>query len=124
MLECLEKISSRYEARIHGYCLMPNHFHVLMEQQELSISQAMRSLGTRYARYFNQKYHKVGHVFQGRFRGMLCDKNSYLLELVRYLHLNPVRARLVALPQDWPWSSMAAYLGKKRNGKTVPDLTI
>ncbi len=115
MLEGLEKISSRYKVRIHSYCLMPNHFHLLIEQQDLSVSLAMRSLATSYARYFNNKYHKVGHVFQGRFRGILCDKRSYLLELVRYIHLNPVRARLVQWPQEWEWSSFAAYLGKSKN---------
>jgi REP element-mobilizing transposase RayT len=115
MLEGLANISSRYKVRIHSYCLMPNHFHLLVEQQDLSVSLAMRSLTTCYARYFNRKYHKVGHVFQGRFRGILCDKQSYLLELVRYIHLNPVRARLIQLPQEWEWSSLSAYLGKSKN---------
>ena len=115
MLKSLGDVCNRYEARIHGFCLIPNHFHVLLQQQELSVSSAMRSLGTRYARYFNQKYHKTGHVFQGRFRGILCDQRAYLLALIRYLHLNPVRAGLVEQAQDWKWSSLPAYLGLIEN---------
>jgi REP element-mobilizing transposase RayT len=115
MLECLEEVSTRYGAKIHGYCLVPNHFHLLIQQQENSISTIMRSLTTRYAVQFNQKYRKVGHVFQGRFHGILCDQRRYLLELIRYIHLNPVRAKLVEQPQDWKWSSLTAYLGLARN---------
>jgi REP element-mobilizing transposase RayT len=103
--------SERYGVRIHGFCLIPNHFHMLMQQQELPVSQAMRSLETNYARYFNKKYHKTGHVFQGRYRGILCDQASHLLELLRYIHLNPVRAGLVEMAHAWPWSSLSAYLG-------------
>jgi len=114
MLESLGTVSTRYGARIHGYCLIPNHFHLLIQQPEIGISTLMRSLTTRYALYFNQKYGKVGHVFQGRFRGILCDQRQYLLELIRYVHLNPVRAGLVEHPQDWKWSSLAAYLGLVR----------
>lgn len=115
MLDSLGEASSRLGAKVHGYCLISNHFHLLIQQQEISISTIMRSLSTRYAIRFNQKYHKVGHVFQGRFRGIICDKHTYLLELIRYIHLNPVRAKLVEHPQDWKWSSLAAYLGLVRN---------
>ena len=115
MLDSLGEVSTRFGARIHGYCLMPNHFHLLIQQQEISISTIMRSLTTRYAICFNRKYGKVGHVFQGRFRGILCDQHSYLLELIRYIHLNPMRAKLVEQPQDWKWSSLAAYLGLVQN---------
>jgi hypothetical protein len=94
---------------------MPNHFHLLIQQQETSISTIMRSLATRYAAHFNRRYHKMGHLFQGRFRGILCDQNPYLLELIRYIHLNPVRAHLVEQPQDWKWSSLPAYLGTVKN---------
>jgi REP element-mobilizing transposase RayT len=106
MLKCVGKASERYGVLIHGFCLIPNHFHILLQQQEQPVSSAMRSLGTNYAAYFNRKYHKVGHVFQGRFRGILFDKQKYLLSLIRYLHLNPVRAGLVDKPQDWSWSSL------------------
>ncbi len=115
MLDCFEAVSTRYGARIHGYCLMPNHFHLLIQQQENSISTIMRSLTTRYAVQFNLKYRKVGHVFQGRFRGILCDQHRYLIELIRYIHLNPVRAKLVEQPQAWKWGSLPAYLGQVKN---------
>ncbi len=116
MLKGLGQACERFEVRIHGYCLLPNHFHVLMQQQELPISSALRSLETQYAIYFNRKYHQTGHVFQGRFRSIVCDKAFYLLELIRYIHLNPVRARLVELPHQWKWSSLPALLGLSRNG--------
>ena len=115
MLDSLEEVSTRFGARIHGYCLIPNHFHLLIQQEEISVSTIMRSLSTRYAVRFNQKYRKVGHVFQGRFRGILCDRRRYLLELIRYIHLNLVRARLVEQAQDLKWSSLTAYLGLVQN---------
>jgi putative transposase len=115
MLHVLGAACERYRVRIHGYCLMPNHFHLLIQQQDLSISLAMRSFETAYATYFNQRYHKSGHVFQGRYRGILCDQKAYLMELIRYIHLNPVRARLVGKPHEWPWSSLPAYLGLSQN---------
>ncbi len=111
MLECLGGACERYRVLIHGFCLMPNHFHILLQQEARPVSSAMRSLETRYATYFNRKYRQTGHVFQGRFRGLLCDKQTYLLSLIRYIHLNPVRAELVQKPQEWPWSSLSAYLG-------------
>jgi len=121
MLEGLGKASCRYGVRIHGYCLMPNHFHLLIQQQEQPVDLAMRSLSTRYAREFNKKYGKVGHVFQGRYRGILCDKAAYLLELLRYIHLNPVRVRSVEKAHEWPWSSLAVYLGKSKNDWLYQD---
>ncbi len=115
MLKCLGDACERYGVLVHGYCLIPNHFHILIQQQEQPVSSAMRSLETQYAIYFNKKYRKVGHVFQGRFRGILCDKQAYLLALIRYLHLNPVRARLVKQPHEWAWSSLPVYLGVSKN---------
>jgi hypothetical protein len=94
---------------------MPNHFHLLAEAGLFSPALAMRSLETFYAQSYNRRYQKVGHVFQGRFRGILCEKASYLLALARYLHLNPVRARLVSRPEEWPWSSHRAYVRRVKN---------
>jgi REP element-mobilizing transposase RayT len=115
MLACLAEATERWGARIHGYCLMTNHFHLLLQVQEVSVSTIMRCLLRKYAWHFNQAHHTVGHVFQGRFRSTLCDKEAYLLELLRYLHLNPVRAGLVDQPQQWRWSSLPAYLGRDGN---------
>ena len=77
------------------------------------ISQVLQRLDTWYARYYNQKYNRVGHLFQGRYKAVLCDKDAYLLELVRYIHLNPVRVGLVSNPRDYLWSSHPVYLGKR-----------
>jgi len=93
--------------------LMPNHFHLLLETTDRKLSEAMQVLLTRYARYFNRKYQRVGHLFQGRYKAILCQKDTYLLELVRYIHLNPVRAGLAEDPIEWDWSSYAAYLGER-----------
>jgi putative transposase len=93
--------------RLYAWCLMPNHFHLLVETPEGNLSQFMRRLLTR-ARNFNKTHRLVGHVFQGRYRTVVCDKETYLLELVRYIHLNPIKVlkgSLAQRPEDWPWSS-------------------
>ncbi len=110
MLDTLARATAKYEALIHAFCLMPNHFHVLIQVQKVPLSTIMRSSLTAYARYFNRAHHKTGHVFQGRYRAILCQKDSYLLELTRYIHLNPLRSHLTATPQQWRWSSLNAYL--------------
>ncbi len=114
-IDSIAIVRERYPFRVHAFCLMPNHFHMLAEVEDVPLQIIMRSLLTRYARYFNQTYRKVGHVFQGRYRAILCQKDSYLLELVRYIHLNPVRAGIVGRPEDWAWSSHAVYLGESPN---------
>jgi REP element-mobilizing transposase RayT len=106
MLDALANVSGKFGALIHAYCLMHNHFHLLLQVQEIPLHTILRSLLTAYARYFNRTHHKTGHVFQGRYRGILCQKENYLLELVRYIHLNPLRARLVENPTQWRWSSL------------------
>jgi REP element-mobilizing transposase RayT len=97
--------------------LMPNHFHLLLEVCLHPLFKVMQTLLYRYTRYFNNRHHKVGHLFQGRYRAILCDKDSYLLELVRYLHLNPVRAGLAGDVTQYPWSSHAVFLkGRDESG--------
>jgi hypothetical protein len=90
---------------------MPNHVHILIETGEIPLSTIMQGLQQSYTQYFNTKYNQVGHVFQGRYQAILCNKDSYLLELVRYIHLNPVRAHLVSAPQDYLWTGHIDYLG-------------
>lgn len=97
--------------RLHAYCLMPNHVHLLIEPMETSLSHLMASLLTRYAKYFNKTLDRVGHVFQDRFKAPLCTKDNYFSQLVRYIHLNPVRAELAVEPSLWPYSSHSEYLG-------------
>ncbi len=115
MLDCLNQAIGKFGALLHGYCLMPNHFHLLIQAQQVPLSTLMRSCLTRYAQHFNRIHHLTGHVFQGRYRAILCQKESYLLELMRYVHLNPVRAHLVEAPQQWRWSSLNDYLHPSQN---------
>lgn len=109
----LREIREQTGFTLYAYVLMPNHFHLLMQVAEKPLSKVMQSLLYRYTRYYNQRYRQVGHLFQGRYKAIVCDKESYLLELVRYLHLNPVRARMVREPRGYPWSSHRVYLGDK-----------
>lgn len=98
--------------RLLAFALMPNHVHLLMRGLPYnSISQVMHRLATRYTHYFNARHGRVGHLYQGRFYSNLVDRDSYLLEVSRYIHLNPVRARLVRCPQDYVWSSYQRYVG-------------
>jgi REP element-mobilizing transposase RayT len=96
---------------LYAYCLMPNHIHLLVERQQDSISRVMQRLLTAYSQYHNRKYRKSGHLLQGRYKAILCQSDQYLAELVRYIHLNPVRAKLVRRAQDFRYSSHRAYLG-------------
>lgn len=111
-LESLEQYRERYEFTVYAYVLMSNHVHWLMETGKVPLSRIMQGLQQRYTGYFNRKYKKVGHLFQGRYKAILCDRDAYLLELVRYLHLNPGRMRTPLDPWRYRWSSHGAYLGK------------
>jgi putative transposase len=111
-LNSLEQNINRYHFRLYAYVLMPNHFHLLLEQQEFPLSRFMQVLLTSYARWHNERYQQIGHLFQGRYKALLCDKEGYLLELTRYIHLNPVRAKITENPEAYRWSSYRAYIGK------------
>jgi len=94
---------------------MPTHIHLLLEMSEAPLSRLMQILQFRYTRNFNIKYKKWGHLFQGRYRAILCDKDSYFLELSAYIHLNPVRAGLVKEPHQYPWSSYRFYVREAKD---------
>ncbi len=111
-LQRLETYRKRYEFTLYAYVLMSNHVHLLIETGEIPLSKIMQGLQFTYTRYFNTKYRKVGHLFQGRFKAILCDPEAYLLQLVRYLHLNPGRIRSPVDPWKYRWSSHGPYLGK------------
>ena len=119
-LDAIEGTRTRYPFYLYAYVLMPNHFHLLVEVRETPTARLMQALLTRYARGFNRRHQRSGHVFQGRYKAIVCEQDSYLLELVRYIHLNPVRARLVRRPGQWPWSGHREYLGKTRRGLIDP----
>ncbi|MBI4057019.1 MAG: transposase [Elusimicrobia bacterium] len=94
-----------------AYCLMDNHYHLLIETPVPNLSRGMRQLNGIYTQNFNHRYQRIGHLFQGRFKAILVEKNTYLLELCRYIVLNPVRAHMVQYPGDWAWSSFKATAG-------------
>ena len=112
-LDLIAEGVERFGHRLHGYCLMTNHVHLVVQAGEAPLSRAMQNLAFRYTRQVNARKKRIGHLFQGRYKALLVDAESYLLELVRYVHLNPVRAGLVADPADWPWSGQRAYLGRE-----------
>jgi REP element-mobilizing transposase RayT len=103
----------RFGYRVHAFCLMPNHLHLALQVGDLELSAGMQNLSFRYTRYLNTRLKRVGHVFQRRFKAFLVDQDRYGLALVRYLHLNPVRARTVRQPGAYAWSSHRAYLGEE-----------
>ncbi len=98
--------------RCYAYCLMGNHYHLLIETPEGNLVQGMRRLNGVYTQSFNRRHGRVGHVFQGRYQGIVVDRDSHLLELCRYIVLNPVRAEIVEQAAAWPWSSYLATVGK------------
>jgi REP element-mobilizing transposase RayT len=101
---------------LYCYVLMKNHVHITIETPNaIPISKIMYFTESNYARYFNKKYGRKGHLFQGRFGDILVDKDNYLLGLSRYIHLNPVKAEMVATPEEYPWSSYRAYVGIEKN---------
>ncbi len=109
----------RFGTRVHGFCLLRNHVHLIVEVGATPLSRPMQNLCFRYGRWINQRHGRSGHVFQGRFRALLIEADRYLLELVRYVHLAPVRADLVEAAENYPWSGHRAYLGLE----TLPWLT-
>ncbi len=115
----LQEGVERYGHRIHAFCLMTNHVHLAIQVGEVPLSRIMQNLCFRYTRWINWRRNRTGHLFQGRFKAVLVDGDAYLLELTRYLHLNPVRAGMVPAPEDYPWSGHRAYIGCE----TIPWLT-
>lgn len=101
---------AHFQFELHAYCLMPNHVHLLLYSKSISISQIMTWLHSQYAKWFNWKYNRIGHLFQGRFKSKPVLQEKYLREVSRYIHNNPVKAGLTRLPQDYSWSSMKEYL--------------
>ena len=114
-LEFLGAVVLRFGWRCHAYCLMPNHFHLVLETPEPNISAGMQLLNGSYAQWFNWRHGFNGHLFQGRFHDRLVESPYHLLELARYVVLNPVRAGLCERASDWRWSSHRAVVGEARS---------
>ncbi|MCU7927932.1 MAG: transposase [Candidatus Thiodiazotropha sp. (ex Dulcina madagascariensis)] len=109
-LKVLAEVVKRYNWICHAFCLMTNHYHLVIETVEGNLSQGMRQLNGVYTQASNRRHNRNGHLLQGRFKGILVDKDAYLLELSRYVVLNPVRAGMVDSPEQWQWSSYQAML--------------
>ncbi|MFH1096680.1 MAG: transposase [Candidatus Desantisbacteria bacterium] len=120
-LEVLERTKERYGYLLHAYILMDNHYHLLIETPKANISQIMQNINTSYTVYINRRYQRNGHLLQGRFKSIVVDKAEYLITLSRYIHLNPIRAKIVETPEDYKWTSYRAFIGKENN--SIVDIT-
>ncbi len=114
-LEYLDGAAERFSLSVHTYCLMDNHYHLLVETPQANLSHALQWLNVSYATYFNRKHQRNGHLFQGRFKAILVEADEYLKILSRYIHLNPVRAKIVSAPEEYFWSSYRAFLGRSKS---------
>lgn len=110
-LSTLEQVVTQFNWICHAWCLMDNHYHLLVQTPDGNLSKGMRQLNGVYTQASNRRHRRVGHLFQGRFKAILVDSDAYLLELTRYVVLNPVRAGIAKKPSDWPWSSYRASVG-------------
>jgi REP element-mobilizing transposase RayT len=110
-LELLGEVASVFNWQCHAYCLMGNHYHLIIGTPDGNLSKGMRQLNGVFTQWSNRRHKRTGHLFQGRFKAILVDADTYLLELTRYVVLNPVRAGMVKGPDQWPWSSHAAIVG-------------
>lgn len=111
-LSLLGEVCRRFNWVVHAYCLMTNHYHLVVETPDANLAPGMRQLNGVYTQRFNRRHRRVGHVFQGRYHSILVQKETYLLVLARYVVLNPVRVGMVAEPRQWPWSSHRATFGE------------
>lgn len=114
----LQTAKEKYKFYCYAYVLMLNHYHLLIETIQPNLSRIMQYINTAYTTYYNIRRRRVGHVFGGRYKSILVDKDSYFLELTRYIHLNPVRAKIVDNPQGYKWSSYKGYINKSRDKYT------
>jgi putative transposase len=117
LLDVVAHALARFDAQMLAYCLMGNHYHFVLHTRQANLSLLMRQINGVYTQAFNHRHDKVGHLFQGRFKAILVDRDAYLLEVCRYVELNPVAARIVRKPQAWLWSSYRAHVGQE----TAPD---
>lgn len=120
----LKDARDKYGYLLHAYALMTNHFHLLVETPRANLSHLMHFINGSYTTYINRRRRRSGHLFQGRYKAVLVDKDSYLLELSRYIHLNPVRAKITDKPEDYPFSSYRAYLNVKGENIVYRDLIL
>ena len=113
-LTLLDDVKGRYSVKIYAYVLMDNHYHLLLETQDANLSRVMQQINSGYTNYFKKKHRLCGHLFQGRYKAIVVDKDEYLLELIRYIQLNPVRAKMAQNAEGYRWNSMYEYTGKTK----------
>ena len=120
----LRSSAERFSVVIHCYALMGNHYHLIVETPKANLSSFMHAIQSGYTTYFNTKRGRSGHLFQGRYKSILIDKDAYLLELSRYIHLNPVRAHMSDTPEAYPFSSYPAFIDPRRETFVLRDLIL
>lgn len=114
-IEYLATAKEKFKFYLHAYCLMANHYHLFLEITQANLSRIMQYVNTAYTIYYNVKRNKTGHLFRGRYKSILVEQDAYYAELTRYIHLNPVRAKITAKPADYRWSSYSVYMTGKSN---------
>lgn len=120
-LEYLKAAKNKFGFYLYAYCLMGNHYHLFLEINQPNLSRIMQYINTSYSAYYNVKRRRSGHLFQGRFKSILVEADSYFLELTRYIHLNPVRAKIVDSPEKYRWSSYNAYINNRPDNLVNKD---
>ncbi len=123
LMSFIDKTLQKCDAIVHAYCLMPNHIHLVIQVNDISISQVIQYLACRYVKYINIKYKRYGNLFQGRFKSIFVDGNKYFLTLIRYIHQNPLRANLISSLEEFWWSSHFDYTGRGKTTWVTQDLT-
>ena len=123
-LDILSHVCERMHWKVYVYCLMTNHYHLVVQTPEANLSKGMRQLNGIYTQAFNRYHGRVGHVFQGRYKAILVDKDSYLLELSRYVVLNPVMAGMVRHAGQWGWSSFRAMIGQSECPMAIDGVSL
>jgi REP element-mobilizing transposase RayT len=118
-LACLKELITRYHIKVHTYCLMNNHYHLVIETPEGNLTKVMHTLNSSYTAYFNATHKRRGHLFQGRYKAILVQADEYLHHLSRYIHVNPVRAKVAKEPHQYPWSSYRDFIGKRQTSELI-----
>ncbi|WP_240744921.1 transposase [Desulforhopalus sp. IMCC35007] len=123
-LKVLQEASELWNMRISAYCLMPNHYHLFVQTPDGNLSRCMRHVNGVYTQRFNREHKKEGQLFRGRYKAVLVDEESYLLEVLRYIHRNPLKAGIVKSLDDFPWSSHKGYLSKAKKWSWLEKETL
>ncbi|MCR3956514.1 MAG: transposase [Gudongella sp.] len=122
IIRVLKSVSTDDAYNLYAYCIMNNHAHFVIEECNDDISNIMKRINTSYATYYNWKYNRVGHVFQDRFKSEPVEDESYLLQVIRYVHNNPVKAEIASKPEDYPWSSYSKYISSGEGHDDFPSV--